>query len=208
MRRPAPFSRLYPILDATLETRDTLAPSIQALAAAGCRLVQLRAKELSSRELLQWAELAVEAARPSGIDVIINDRADVALLSHAAGVHLGQDDLSVTGARRVLGNDAIIGMSTHNFDQARVADETDVDYIAIGPAYATASKTNADTPLGPDYIREVRDAVQKPLVAIGGITLTRAPELLATGVDAVAVISALKQTTSLEQEARTWLALK
>lgn len=211
MSRPAstqPFSLLYPILDATLETRDTLAISIKALAAAGCRLVQLRAKELSSGELLRWAEIAVNAARGRGCEIIINDRADVALVAHARGVHVGQDDLSVAGARRVLGNDAIVGVSTHTIEQARAADSMEVDYVAIGPAYATDSKADADAPLGPDYIRQVRDVVQKPLVAIGGITLERAPELLSTGVDAVAVISALKNGPSLEGEAKKWLALE
>lgn len=207
MRSRAPFSRLYPILDAALESEDSIGASVEALARAGCRLVQLRAKGLSARELLRWAELAVAAARSSGIEVIINDRADVALISGARGVHLGQDDLSVAGARRVLGNGAIVGLSTHDVDEAKAADRLDVDYVAIGPAYATRSKARPDTPLGPDGIREVRAVVGKPLVAIGGITRSRLPEILATGVEGVAVISALKRTTNLEEEARWWMSV-
>jgi thiamine-phosphate pyrophosphorylase len=205
--RPAPFSLLYPILDAAFETRDNVAVAVRALAAAGCRLVQLRAKELSSRELLEWAEIAVEAARPSGTHIIVNDRADVALIAGASGVHVGQDDLSVASVRRVLGDDAIVGVSTHNLEQARAADGLDVDYVAIGPAFATRTKARADPTLGPDGIRRVRDVVGKPLVAIGGITHENARELLATGVDGLAVISALKTDAGLENEARRWLAL-
>jgi thiamine-phosphate pyrophosphorylase len=198
-------SILYPILDASDETEDSVAASVAALARAGCRLVQLRAKALSAREFSRWAELAVASGRESGIDVLVNDRADVALLAGARGVHVGQDDLSVAAVRRVLGADAIVGLSTHDLDQARAADALDVDYVAIGPAYATTSKVSADRPLGPDGIREVRAFVSKPLVAIGGITLERAPEILATGVDAVAVISALRIGANLEEEAKKWM---
>ena len=212
LSRRAPFSLLYPILDAALETQDAIPASIGALGRAGCRLVQLRAKEMSAREFLRWAELAVEAARPSGIDIIINDRADVALLSEASGVHVGQDDLSVAGARRVLGDDAIIGLSTHTIEQAKCADGMAVDYVAIGPVYATESKVSAGALLGVDYVENVRDVVQKPLVAIGGITIERAPELIAAGIDGLAVISALKHATmsgtDLQEEAKRWLALK
>jgi len=163
---------------------------------------------LSARDFLRWAELAVETAGRAGVGVIINDRADVALLSRSTGVHVGQEDISVAGARRVLGGDAIIGLSTHNVEQARLAAHLDVDYVAVGPAYATESKASADPPLGPSGIRQVREVVDKPLVAIGGITLDRAPEIVATGVDGVAVISALKKATNLEQEAKKWLALE
>lgn len=208
MSRGAPFSLLYPILDAALETQESIPSSIDALARAGCRLVQLRAKDLSTREFLAWAETAVEASRASDIAFIINDRADVALLSGASGVHVGEDDLSVAGARRVLGDDAIIGLSTHTIEQAKRADRMAVDYVAIGPVYATESKASAGAPLGVDYVENVRDIVQKPLVAIGGITLDHAPELLAAGIDGLAVISALKNATSLEEEARRWLALE
>lgn len=210
-RANPPFSRLYPILDAGQEEKASLAASVESLGRAGCRLVQLRAKKLSARELLGWAELAVEAGGSSGIAVIINDRADIALLSSASGVHLGQDDLSVGSARRLLGDEAIIGLSTHSIDQAREASRLAIDYVAIGPVYLTSSKERPDAPLGIDTIREVRRVVDKPLVAIGGITIERAPELFEAGVDGVAVISALRRTgdegTTLEDEARRWLSL-
>lgn len=205
--RRTPFSLLYPILDAAFESYDSLAASIEALGRAGCRLVQLRAKTLTAREFLRWADLSVEVSRRLGMDVIINDRADVALLSGARGVHLGQDDLSVDGARRILGDDALIGLSTHTLDQAERGEAGDADYVAIGPVFATESKARAGRALGPDYVRRVRAVVQKPLVAIGGITLARAPEIIATGIDSVAVISALKTGAPLEEEAMKWLAL-
>lgn len=206
------FSLLYPILDAELETRESLAAGVASLGRAGCRLVQLRAKSLGAREALDWAALAVEAARRSGIAVIVNDRADVARLSGANGVHLGQDDLSVASARRVLGDEAIVGISTHTLEQARGATRLPVDYVAIGPVYATTTKHTADAPLGVEVIRRVRQVVDKPLVAIGGITIAKAPELIEAGVDGLAVISALKNATgegrSLEAEARRWLSLR
>jgi thiamine-phosphate pyrophosphorylase len=201
-----PFSRLYPILDAALEAEETLASSIEALAQAGCRLVQLRAKDLRDVELHRWAETASRAAREAGIRLVINDRVDVALLVGADGVHLGQEDLSPESARKVLGDGAILGLSTHDVAQARRADREPVDYVAIGPVFETSTKPTRDRALGVEGVEEVRAVVDKPLVAIGGITLERAAPLYRAGVDGVAVISALKiPGRSLESVAREWL---
>jgi thiamine-phosphate pyrophosphorylase len=205
--RPAPFSRLYPILDASLETFDTLIPGVRALARAGCRLVQLRAKELSGEEFHRWALAAREVSRECGIRLILNDRVDVALLVGADGVHLGQDDLSPEGARKILGAEAIIGLSTHDIDEARGAGLAPVDYLAIGPIFETSTKTSGRSTLGVEGARAVRAVVEKPLVAIGGITLQSAPALLDAGVDGLAVISALKAGEDLESAAREWLLL-
>jgi thiamine-phosphate pyrophosphorylase len=203
-----PFSRLYPILDAALEAEETLASSIEALATAGCRLVQLRAKDLRDVELHRWAETASRAAREAGIRLVINDRVDVALLVGADGVHLGQEDLSPESARKVLGDGAILGLSTHDVAQARRAAREPVDYVAIGPVFETSTKSATDRALGVQGVEEVRDVVEKPLVAIGGITLERAGPLYRAGVDGIAVISALKiPGRSLESVAREWLTL-
>jgi thiamine-phosphate pyrophosphorylase len=206
-KRSPPFSRLYPILDASLETLDGMTSGLRALARAGCRLVQLRAKDLSGEEFHRWAVAACEASREVGIRLLINDRADVALLVGADGVHLGQDDLSPEGARRILGASAIIGLSTHGVDEARRAGTAPVDYIAIGPIFETSTKTSGRSTLGIEGARAVRAVVEKPLVAIGGITLENAPALLEAGIDGLAVISALKQGGDLESVARAWLAL-
>jgi thiamine-phosphate pyrophosphorylase len=180
---------------------------LRSLARAGCRLAQLRAKDLSGEEFYRWAVAAREASREVGIQLLINDRADVALLVGADGVHLGQDDLSPEGARRILGASAIIGLSTHGVDEARRAGTAPVDYIAIGPIFETSTKTSGRSTLGIEGARAVRAVVEKPLVAIGGITLENAPALLEAGIDGLAVISALKQGGDLESVARAWLAL-
>ncbi|HEY7818540.1 MAG TPA: thiamine phosphate synthase, partial [Vicinamibacteria bacterium] len=125
-----PFSRLYPILDASLETLETLPASVRALGRAGCRLFQLRAKGLPDDELYRWAVMAAEVSREVGMKFLVNDRADVALLADADGVHLGQDDLSPESAREILGGKAIIGLSTHGVDEARRAAQAPVDYLA------------------------------------------------------------------------------
>jgi thiamine-phosphate pyrophosphorylase len=202
-----PFSRLYPILDASLETLDTLTFGVRSLARAGARLVQLRAKDLSGEEFHRWALAVREASRECGIRLIINDRVDIALLVGADGVHLGQDDLSPEGARKILGASAIIGLSTHDVDEARRAQAAPVDYLAIGPIFETSTKTSGRSTLGVEGARAVRAVVEKPLVAIGGITLERAPALLEAGIEGLAVISALKGGEDLESVARTWLAL-
>jgi len=145
------------------------------------------------------------------VGLIVNDRADVALLSGASGVHVGQTDISVAAVRRVVGNEAIVGLSTHSLEQAKEAEAKAVDYVAIGPVFATKTKSDPAYagPLGVSAVREVRLAVQKPLVAIGGITIERARELIDLGVDGVAVISGLRERDrSLEEQARRWLAIE
>ncbi len=204
--RRAPFSRLYPILDASLETLDTLTLGVRALARAGCRLLQLRAKELSDEEFHRWALAALEVSRAVGVKLLINDRADVALVAGADGVHLGQEDLPPEAAREILGQKAIIGLSTHGVDEARRAALAPIDYVAIGPIFETSTKISGRTALGVEGARAVRAVVRKPLVAIGGISLEEAPALFEAGVDGVAVISALK-TGDMEAEARKFLAL-
>jgi thiamine-phosphate pyrophosphorylase len=206
-RRTPPFSRLYPILDASFETLDSTTRAVGALARAGCGLVQLRAKELSGKGFHRYARAARAASRDYGIRLVINDRADVALLVGADGVHLGQDDLSPQGARKVLGPAAIVGLSTHDLDQARRAQEEPVDYVAIGPIFETSTKPSGRVTLGVEGAREVRAVVDKPLVAIGGITLESAPSLLRVGIDGLAVISALRTGEDLEWLSRRWMSL-
>jgi len=200
--------RLYPITDARLSGL-THASQVRRLVAGGARLVQLREKHGSPREFYSDAEEALRLARASGARLLINDRVDLALALGADGVHLGQDDMPPEAARRVLGERAIIGYSTHNVEQARAAARLPVDYIAIGPVYPTSSKENPDAVVGLEGVRRVREAVGEiPLVAIGGITLERARETLAAGADAVAVIGALVAAPALiEARTREFLAL-
>ena len=194
--------KLYPITDVRLSGLSH-AEQVALLADGGATFVQLREKHLSPREFHREAVAARRVARERGVRLIINDRVDVALAVHAYGVHLGQDDLPPEGARSLLGERAIIGLSTHNLEQAREAARQPVDYIAIGPIFLTSSKDNPDPVVGLDELRRVRQEVGGiPLVAIGGINRDNARAVLAAGADAVAVISVLLAQPS-EITART-----
>jgi thiamine-phosphate pyrophosphorylase len=183
--------KLYPITDRRLSGLSH-AEQVARLCDGGARLVQLREKRLSPREFYQEAGEALRVARARGVKLIINDRADIALALGADGVHLGQDDMPPEAARTLLGEGAVIGFSTHNVEQAIAAARLPVDYIAIGPVFATTSKQNPDPQVGLEGARRVREAVGcVPLVAIGGVTRENAPAVLASGADSVAVISAL-----------------
>jgi thiamine-phosphate pyrophosphorylase len=183
--------KLYTITDRRL-SRLSHAEQVARLCDGGARLVQLREKHLSPREFYHEAEEALRVARARGAKLIINDRADIALALGADGVHLGQDDMPPEAARALLGEGAVIGFSTHNVEQAIAAARLPVDYIAIGPIFATTSKENPDPQVGLEGLRRVREAVRSvPLVAIGGVTRENAPAVLASGADSLAVISAL-----------------
>ena len=190
MSRALRLPPLYAIVDPLTTGRapDALAA---ALLAGGATLLQLRLKDAGARELLAAATAIVPLARRHGALFLVNDRPDVARAAGADGVHLGQEDLPVAAARRVLGPDAIVGVSTHDLDEARAAEAAGADYIGVGPIYATDSKAGALPPRGPALVRAVRAAVRCPLVAIGGITAETAPEVRAAGADAVAMIAAL-----------------
>jgi thiamine-phosphate pyrophosphorylase len=164
---------------------------VRMLLDGGASLIQLRDKEASGREMLDQAIACLKLTREAGATLIINDRVDVALTAGADGVHLGQDDLSVDEAREILGEDKIIGVSTHSIDQFRAALETSANYIALGPVFPTLTKENTAPVIGLELVREARKLTDRPLVAIGGINLGRAPEVIEAGADCVAVISAL-----------------
>ena len=194
---PKPFTlpRLYPITDRLL-TGLTHAEQVARLCEGGARLVQLREKLLPAREFYAEVSEALRVARSFGAKLIINDRADVALVAGADGVHLGQDDMPPRAARMVLGGGKIVGFSTHGVDQAVEATRQPLDYIAIGPVFDTSSKENPDPVVGLEGVRRARAAVGTlPLVAIGGITAERAPAVLEAGADSVAVIGALLDTS-------------
>ena len=179
-----PLPRLYAIADSSFGDCVQLA---EALFAGGARLVQIRNKKAGARELLDQVEQIIAIA-PVDARIIVNDRVDVALLSGAAGVHLGQTDLPPAAARRILGPDRIIGFSTHNLEQAIEADSLPVDYIGVGPVFATSTKEDPDPVVGIDALAQICGAVRKPVVAVGGITLASARNVLATGAHSVAII--------------------
>jgi len=184
--------RIYPILDT-----ESLAPrgiSLEAAAAAllegGAAILQIRHKGHWSRALFDASREVARLCREAGAGLIVNDRADFALLL-GAGLHVGQDDLPPRDARRLIGPDAVIGFSSHNVDQLCAAGGEPVDYVALGPVFATASKRNPDPVVGIEEVRRCRPLLEKPLVAIGGITLENALDLLRAGADSLALIAAL-----------------
>jgi len=181
--------RVYPITDRQL-SKLSHAQQVGKLVEAGATLIQLREKTDSPAEFYKQAAAALQLARERGVSLIINDRADIALTLQADGVHLGQDDLPPEAARRLLGPAAIIGFSTHNLKQAKLAAHMPVDYIAIGPIFATGTKVSSNPPLGLANLSLIREAVGSiPLVAIGGITVENMGAVLNSGADAVALIS-------------------
>ncbi len=183
--------KLYPITDARL-SKLSHGAQVEKLIDGGARFIQLREKYASAKEFYESAKEALEIARERGAKIIINDRVDVALALKADGVHLGQDDLPPAEARKILGDNAIVGFSTHNLAQAIEAVKLPVDYIAVGPVFATRTKENPEKVVGLDAIKNIRQAISDfPLVAIGGITLANFCSVLDAGADSVAVIGDL-----------------
>jgi thiamine-phosphate pyrophosphorylase len=188
--------KLYPITDRRLSGL-THAEQVARLCEGGARLVQLREKHFSAREFYAETLEALRVARSFGAKLIVNDRVDLALAAGADGVHLGQDDMPPEAARALLGEQAIVGFSTHSVEQAIDAARLPLDYIAIGPVFDTSSKENPDPVVGLEGVRRVREAVGHAfkLVAIGGVTAESAPSILEAGADSVAVIGALVNTS-------------
>jgi thiamine-phosphate pyrophosphorylase len=160
------------------------------LVAGGATLIQLREKHASSKEILRLAR-ELRRILPSQVQLIVNDRADLALAAQADGVHVGQDDLPPEAARRIIGTERILGVSTHNPEQLAIAHQTSANYLAIGPVFPTSSKDNPDPAIGLEGVRQARAVTHKPLVAIGGITIANCRSAIEAGADSVAVISEL-----------------
>lgn len=197
--------RLYAIIDPSQTSGRASAEVAEMLLAAGVRLIQFRDKRASSRELFETGRDLAARVRRGGGTFIVNDRADVARAVDADGVHVGQEDLPVELARRVVGPGKWVGYSTHVLGQVQEADQSSADYVAFGPVFPTRSKARPDPVVGLDGVRQAREATGKPLVAIGGITLATAPAVIEAGADGVAVISDLLQATDIAERAREFL---
>jgi thiamine-phosphate pyrophosphorylase len=184
--------RIYPILDTQSLAARACEPDIAAGAwlDGGARILQFRHKGQWTRPVFEQAERVAGQCRKHNAIIVVNDRADVALLL-GTGLHVGQDDLSPADARRLMGADAFLGYSTHNPHQLDAAAAEPVDYVAIGPIFATASKRNPDPVVGLDELRKCRAQCVRPLVAIGGITRETARAVFAAGADSIAVIGDL-----------------
>ena len=183
--------RLYAILDAScFKSGEDLFQTAEKFFGAGVNLLQYRNKSDDGRETLDNAR-ELRRRLPGSVKLIMNDRADLARVADFDGVHVGQDDLSPEGARKVIGPNLWLGVSTHNPEQVIEADRTSADYIAIGPVFATSSKANPDPVIGLEGIRQARKLTCKPLVAIGGIVRANCRSVFEAGADSVAVISDL-----------------
>jgi thiamine-phosphate pyrophosphorylase len=182
--------QLYPILDVDLFPDGMIYSAAQEMVSAGVRLLQYRNKSGNARQMLEQAR-ELKNLLGGSVPLVMNDRADLCVAAGFDGVHVGQEDLSADGARRVVGADRWVGVSTHNKEQVKIADKTSADYIAIGPVFATSSKVNPDPVIGLEGVRVARGLTQKPLVAIGGITRENCRSVIDAGADSVAVISDL-----------------
>ena len=193
---------LYAIIDSAFVNGSCEMAALR-LIAGGAKIIQLRMKNEPSRIILQNAKLLAPICRDNGAIFIVNDHADIALLSGADGVHLGQDDIPVPDARRIITDSMIVGVSTHSYDQAVAAAAMGPDYIAVGPVFGTASKSGTQIPgIGIDMVKRIRAAVDLPLVGIGGITSENAGALREAGCSALAVLSFLYGNNALEENCR------
>jgi thiamine-phosphate pyrophosphorylase len=212
--------RLYAIIDASClrahenagtlhdsschpEERSDEGPAVlhfaRELISAGVTLIQYRTKHAIAPDILSHAR-ELRRILPAQVTFFLNDRADLAVASGADGVHVGQDDLSPAAARIVVGDKKLVGVSTHNVEQLRIANQGPVDYLAIGPIFATRSKANPDPVVGLDGLRAVRKLTDKPLVAIGGITRQNCRSVIDAGADSVAVIADLLPNARAQAE--------
>jgi thiamine-phosphate pyrophosphorylase len=197
---------LYLVSDRPLARGRPLQEVIASAVAGGCTVVQVREKEVSTREFLALAG-AVRSVLASGfVPLIINDRIDVALACGADGVHLGQDDMPCAEARRFLDDRMIVGVSVSTVDEARRAEAEGADYLGVGPIFATPTKTDTPTPTGLAGLAAIRRATTLPLVGIGGVKATNARDVIAAGADGVAVVSAIMSAEDPERAARDLLA--
>jgi thiamine-phosphate pyrophosphorylase len=179
----------------------------EVLAQSGVELIQYRDKQASSRRLFETAEALVRVLAPRGVKLIVNDRADIAALAGADGVHVGQEDLDVEQARAICGSSRWIGVSTHTLAQVERAAATSADYISVGPVFATATKEKPGPVVGLDFIGQARRLTAKPLVAIGGITLERVAEVYSAGADSIAVARDLIAAPDPAARVREFLAI-
>jgi thiamine-phosphate pyrophosphorylase len=194
-------TRLYGILDLGYVAAGEMKSVAAALIAGGVDLIQLRAKKQLSAEIARLAAELHPFAAERGVPLIINDHAEIARSTGAEGVHLGQDDLSVAEARRIVGPDCAVGKSTHSVDQAIRAFYEGADYIGFGPIFATPTKPDYP-PIGLDQIRAVHEAVRIPIFCIGGIKLDNLPKVIEAGARRVVIVSGLLQASDPAQYAR------
>jgi len=199
--------RFYPILDPEIAARHGVDPvkAAKQILEGGAKILQFRHKGFFSREVFAQLERVAELCRDAEVLFVVNDRADLAAIT-AAALHLGQDDLTPSAARKVVGNETLIGFSTHNERQLRAAAAEPANYLALGPIFGTSSKVNPDPVVGIDELRRLRPLTDRPLVAIGGITRDNAQSVLKAGADSVAIIGDLFAGGNIRARTEEWVA--
>jgi thiamine-phosphate pyrophosphorylase len=195
-----PRFEFYAITDQASSVGRTDIQVAEGLIQGGCSVLQYRAKKVPAKE--QWivAGFLREMTRRAGVLFVVNDRVDLALDSDADAVHLGQDDLSLSAARRLAGKKLLLGRSTHSLEQARAAEEEGADYIGFGPLFATQTKENNVPPVGPEILSAILEAVHIPVVAIGGIKRDHLAGLAGLGARHIAVVTALTSAPNVASE--------
>lgn len=189
---------IYFVTDRDLMSTDTLEEAVTEAVAGGATLVQLREKTASSLEFLNVAKRIKEICDACNVPLIINDRIDIALAVEAAGVHVGQDDIPATIARKVIGPDMLLGVSAANLAQARKAEADGADYLGVGAMFPTATKTDADA-TSFDELSEICSTCHIPVVAIGGVNKERIPQFKGTGIDGLAIVSAIIAAPDIQE---------
>lgn len=200
------LNRLYIILDPSVCPDRPLVEVMTTAAEAGASLFQYRNKTASMKDAYVEALALRQAAAKAGVLFIVNDRCDLALAVDADGVHLGQGDLPLALARKVMGPKKIIGISTHNLDQVRDATAGKPDYLGFGPIFKPGSKQDHDPLVGLEGLRAIRQLTSLPVFAIGGIQIDQVGEVMKAGADGVAVISAILKAADIREAVRTFLA--
>jgi len=193
----------YLVTDSGLSKKGTLSDVKEAVE-SGCRIVQYREKNKSTKEMIYEASEIKKICSDNAI-FLVNDRIDVALAVDADGVHIGQDDMPIETARKLLGPDKIIGLSVHNSDEAIRAEKNGVDYVGVGPVFDTSTKKDAGKGIGPARIREVKNAIKIPVVAIGGINKENCNIVVESGADSLVAISAIVCSDDVKKETKIFI---
>ena len=198
----APPLELYFITDRKALGPEKLLPQIAAAARAGVNVIQIREKDLPTRDLVELTRDALETALETGTRIIVNDSLDVALGTSASGVHLGRESLPLREARRIAPSGFLIGASCHSLEEALGAETEGADYILLGPIYSTPSKVRFGPPLGLEKLRQAAGCVRIPVLALGGLSVERARECRAAGAAGIAAIRLFQEASSLEELVR------
>ena len=193
---------LYFCTDRKLMSCDTVEKSVELAIAGGVSVVQLREKDISSREFYETALRVLKITKAHNVPLIINDRLDICQAVGADGVHLGQSDIPCKIARKILGDDKIIGVSSHNAEEAAKAQSDGADYLGVGAVFTTSTKANT-VPVSPEMIREIRKSVAIPFVVIGGVNEKNISQLYGLGINGAAVVSAICSEKDITAASRT-----